>query len=256
MESEKIEEDSKKRKAEAITEASPAETETSAPEKMAAVLSTETKEVVPSEGLEVTKSSPTAGKEESTQEPKSEEALKDVPKESSLEGDTPPETLEVDQAKASDIEADKGIEMDKDPGTLNREECKEQGVAQQPPKEEKSEPPRNPYEDLRYAIVRNDGKSESMIKLVGLKSLFSKQLPKMPRAYIARLVFDRRHTSLAILSEDPKVKDTDEEIIGGICYRAFKEMRFAEIAFCAVNASHQVKVRQNEKEIFGAPGLL
>ena len=85
----------------------------------------------------------------------------------------------------------------------------------------------NPYESLRYTIVRNDGKPESMIKLVGLKSLFAKQLPKMPRAYIARLVFDRRHTSLAILSDNPELEDSDEEIIGGICYRAFPEMRFA-----------------------------
>ena len=106
-----------------------------------------------------------------------------------------------------------------------------------PDKKKKS----NPYEDLRYIVVRNDGKDESLVKLIGLKSLFSKQLPKMPRAYIARLVFDRRHTSLAILSDDPAVKDTDEEIIGGICYRAFPEMRFGEIAFCAVNANHQVK---------------
>lgn len=85
----------------------------------------------------------------------------------------------------------------------------------------------NPYDVLRYSIVRNDGKPESMVKLVGLKSLFAKQLPKMPRAYIARLVFDRRHTSLAILSDNPDLKDSDEEIVGGICYRAFPEMRFA-----------------------------
>jgi histone acetyltransferase len=100
---------------------------------------------------------------------------------------------------------------------------------------------KNPYEALKYIIVRNDGKSESMVKLIGLKSLFAKQLPKMPRPYIARLVLDRRHTSLAILSENPDVQGSDEEIIGGICYRAFPEMRFAEIAFCAVNATHQVK---------------
>ena len=80
-----------------------------------------------------------------------------------------------------------------------------------------------------------------MIKLIGLKSLFAKQLPKMPRAYIARLVLDRRHTSLAILSDNPALQDSDEEIIGGICYRAFEQERFAEIAFCAVNATHQVK---------------
>lgn len=100
----------------------------------------------------------------------------------------------------------------------------------------------NPYEALRWIVLKNDGEPESLLKLVALKSLFSKQLPKMPRAYIARLVFDRRHTAIAILSDDPAVKDTDEEVIGSICYRAFPEMRFAEIAFCAVSAAHQVKV--------------
>lgn len=99
----------------------------------------------------------------------------------------------------------------------------------------------NSYENLRWVTVSNDGKPDSMVKLIGLKSLFAKQLPKMPRAYIARLVMDRRHTSLAILSDNPAVAGSDEEIIGGICYRAFPEMRFAEIAFCAVNATHQVK---------------
>jgi histone acetyltransferase len=54
-------------------------------------------------------------------------------------------------------------------------------------------------------------------------------------------VFDPRHTSLAILSRNPDLKDSDDEIIGGICYRAFPDMRFAEIAFCAVNSTHQVK---------------
>jgi len=100
----------------------------------------------------------------------------------------------------------------------------------------------NPYSSLKYCIVENDNKADSCVKLIGLKNLFSKQLPKMPRAYIARLVFDRRHKSLAILSEDPQHKGGDEEIIGAICYRGFYEMRFAEIAFCAVNSSHQVKV--------------
>jgi hypothetical protein len=100
----------------------------------------------------------------------------------------------------------------------------------------------NGYDNLRYCIIENDGKPDSLVKLIGLKSLFSKQLPKMPRTYIARLVFDRRHKSLAILSDDPQHKGGDEEIIGAICYRGFYEMRFAEIAFCAVNSSHQVKV--------------
>ena len=108
--------------------------------------------------------------------------------------------------------------------------------------EKKDDTPVNAYDKLKWVVVENDGTPGNMIKLVGLKSLFAKQLPKMPRAYIARLVFDKRHISLAILSEDPAVKDSDEEIIGGICFRPFEEMRFAEIAFCAVSATHQVKV--------------
>lgn len=99
----------------------------------------------------------------------------------------------------------------------------------------------NEYDKICWKVITNDGSEASLIKLVGLKSLFAKQLPKMPRAYIARLVFDRSHTSLAILSDQPSVRDTDDEIIGAICYRPVLEQRFAEIAFCAVNANYQVK---------------
>ncbi len=91
----------------------------------------------------------------------------------------------------------------------------------------------NPYDALKYMIVRNDGRPESLIKLVALKSLFAKQLPKMPRAYIARLVFDRRHISLAIMNDDPATKDTDEEVIGAICYRAF-EGKLLTWLFCCL----------------------
>ena len=54
-----------------------------------------------------------------------------------------------------------------------------------------------------------------------LKNIFSKQLPKMPKEYIVRLVFDRRHYSMAILYQN--------KVIGGICYRPYYEQRFAEI---------------------------
>ncbi len=110
------------------------------------------------------------------------------------------------------------------------------------------------YPSLRRAIVTNDGSSQNLIHLIGLKSLFAKQLPKMPKEYIARLVFDRNHISLALLhspssssSDDTTAtassskRYTDEEIIGGICYRPYYDMKFAEIAFCAISASQQVK---------------
>ncbi|GAX27816.1 histone acetyltransferase [Fistulifera solaris] len=118
----------------------------------------------------------------------------------------------------------------------NKETVEESSIPSSPRKQGSYE-----YDKLKWVVVRNDGKPESMIKLIGLKSLFAKQLPKMPRSYIARLVLDRRHTSIAILQDKPELKNTDDEIIGGICYRAFPEMRLAEIAFCAVNANHQVK---------------
>ena len=97
------------------------------------------------------------------------------------------------------------------------------------------------YESLRWMLVTNDGTPDAWIKLIGLKSLFAKQLPKMPRSYIARLVFDVQHTSLVLLSDNPALHHSDDEIIGSICYRNFPTERFAEIAFCAVHASHQVK---------------
>lgn len=63
---------------------------------------------------------------------------------------------------------------------------------------------------------------------------FQKQLPMMPKEYIARLVYDRNHRSLAIVKRGLKV-------VGGICYRPFTSRGFAEIVFCAVASSEQVK---------------
>lgn len=45
--------------------------------------------------------------------------------------------------------------------------------------------------DVEVTVVRNDGTPESMILLTGLKNIFQKQLPKMPKDYIARLIYDR-----------------------------------------------------------------
>jgi histone acetyltransferase len=74
-------------------------------------------------------------------------------------------------------------------------------------------------------------------RLAHLKSVYSKQLPNMPKEYIVRLVFERRHRSVGIVT-------ASNECIGGITYRTFPGTLCAclgEIAFCAVSASHQVK---------------
>ncbi|KDO35614.1 hypothetical protein SPRG_00458 [Saprolegnia parasitica CBS 223.65] len=87
---------------------------------------------------------------------------------------------------------------------------------------------------LEFDVITNDGTPDRMIQLMTLKNIFSKQLPKMPKEYIVRLVFDRNHHSMVIL----KNKKT---VVGGICYRPFLANHFGEIAFCAITASEQVK---------------
>jgi hypothetical protein len=93
------------------------------------------------------------------------------------------------------------------------------------------EPP--PPMDISYKLFTNDGEDESLKALTTLKEIFSKQLPKMPKEYIVRLVFDLNHSSLAILK--------DGNIIGGICYRPYFDQHFAEIAFCAISGTEQVR---------------
>jgi histone acetyltransferase len=88
--------------------------------------------------------------------------------------------------------------------------------------------------EIEFRVVNNDGHRESLIILTGLKCLFQKQLPKMPKDYIARLVYDRTHISIAIVK-------MPLEVIGGITFREFRARKFAEIVFCAVSSDQQVK---------------
>ncbi|KAK4109470.1 histone acetyltransferase GCN5 [Canariomyces notabilis] len=88
--------------------------------------------------------------------------------------------------------------------------------------------------EIEFRVVNNDGARDSWIILTGLKCLFQKQLPKMPKDYIARLVYDRTHLSLALLR-------MPLEVVGGITFREFRARKFAEIVFCAVSSDQQVK---------------
>ncbi|KAI7818058.1 hypothetical protein BX661DRAFT_195018 [Kickxella alabastrina] len=87
---------------------------------------------------------------------------------------------------------------------------------------------------IRFEVVYNDSQDESMRRLTELKNIFQKQLPKMPKEYIARLVYDRNHSSLAIVK-------ANGHVVGGITFRLFEQREFAEIVFCAVSSSEQVK---------------
>ena len=85
-----------------------------------------------------------------------------------------------------------------------------------------------------FRIVVNDESDEMMILLTGLKNLFQKQLPKMPKEYIARLVYDRNHVSVAVVR-------APFSVVGGITYRPFVQRNFAEIVFCAIASTEQVQ---------------
>jgi histone acetyltransferase len=52
--------------------------------------------------------------------------------------------------------------------------------------------------NLEFTIVRNEGSDENLRMLTDLKNIIAKQLPKMPKEYIVRLVFDRKHESMVI----------------------------------------------------------
>ena len=59
--------------------------------------------------------------------------------------------------------------------------------------------------EIEFRVVNNDNSRESYIILTGLKCIFQKQLPKMPKEYIARLVYDRTHLSIAIVKKGLEV---------------------------------------------------
>ena len=89
---------------------------------------------------------------------------------------------------------------------------------------------REKKEETCAAYIWNTGEKsneENCILLCKLVGIFSKCLPNMPRTYISRLVFDRRHRSVIIRHKNGRV-------VAGITYRPFHERKFAEIAFCAV----------------------
>lgn len=51
---------------------------------------------------------------------------------------------------------------------------------------------------LHTRIVINDNSQENLTYLLNLKRIFSNQLPKMPREYITRLVFDKKHKAVCV----------------------------------------------------------
>lgn len=81
---------------------------------------------------------------------------------------------------------------------------------------------------MNKRITRND-----YLWLNALQNVISHQLPRMPKEYITRLVFDPKHRTLALIKNNKP--------IGGICFRMFPTQGFTEIVFLAITSNEQVK---------------
>ncbi|KAF6173416.1 hypothetical protein GIB67_027111 [Kingdonia uniflora] len=110
---------------------------------------------------------------------------------------------------------------------------------------------------LKFVCVSMDGIDEHMIWLMGLKNIFARQLPNMPKEYIVRLVMDRNHKSLVVIRTN--------QVVGGITYRPFTGQKFGEISFCAIASGEQVKgygtrlmnhLKQHAREVDGLTHFL
>jgi len=87
---------------------------------------------------------------------------------------------------------------------------------------------------LTWETIENDGTRTNLKKLIQLKQIISVQLPKMPKHYIVRLVFDVQHRSLVALKNG--------KIIGGITFRPFHKpgcVSSIEIVFCVITKDEQ-----------------
>ncbi|KIH90048.1 histone acetyltransferase [Sporothrix brasiliensis 5110] len=172
----------------------------------------------------------------------------DAPK-SEVENGADTSALAGDEAMDTDEQKEDGDAADKD-GDDTNEDDKIDATADDGDSTEKKPPapvemkpipfPEKPAVieerngEIEFRVVNNDGAKDSFIILTGLKCIFQKQLPKMPKDYIARLVYDRTHLSIAIVKKPL-------EVVGGITYRPFRDRKFAEIVFCAISSDQQVK---------------
>lgn len=163
-------------------------------------------------------------------------------------------TQTVKKQKTEDAEGDDGDE-EEDDGDEDEPKKEDSGAAVEPDDNDGSaatsyviDGVEYPYKErpavveeqdgvIEFRVVNNDGTRDHLIILMGLKNIFQKQLPEMPREYIARLVFDRSHISIAIVKNKPNPMT----VVGGITFRPFEAREFAEIVFCAVSSEQQVR---------------
>jgi histone acetyltransferase len=75
---------------------------------------------------------------------------------------------------------------------------------------------------IEFHVISNsldhEPTDQILLWLVGLQNVFSHQLPRMPKEYITRIVFDPKHKCLCLIK--------DNRVIGGVCFRMFPTQGF------------------------------
>ena len=89
--------------------------------------------------------------------------------------------------------------------------------------------------EIEFHVIANDNNatSQTLEWLLQMQNVVSRQLPRMPKDYIAKFIFDIYHRSLVLVKNNI--------VVGGICYRMFPSQGFTEIVFLAVTSLEQVR---------------
>ncbi|KAG0418722.1 Histone acetyltransferase GCN5 [Dictyocoela roeselum] len=89
--------------------------------------------------------------------------------------------------------------------------------------------------DIRFitASTAFSWDKQEVTQLLQFRALVQKQLPKMPKEYIFRVVFSEAHRCLLCYNKST--------LVGGLCYRPFYERSFFEIVFLAIHSDMQIK---------------
>lgn len=87
--------------------------------------------------------------------------------------------------------------------------------------------------EIRYRLIKNDSTDQSLIWLTMARNIFHQELSQMPENYISKLVFNKNHYTCVLI--------LNGVVFGGICFRPFFDRDFAEIAFCAVSSTGQIR---------------
>lgn len=90
-------------------------------------------------------------------------------------------------------------------------------------------------QEIQFMVIyaKENYSEETQFLLLKAKELLQIQLPKMPRDYILKQIFDEKHRTICMFNDD--------DLVGVICFRPFYENNFTEMVFLAVNFNSQIK---------------